>query len=205
MANVIVNGTPHTGATAGLWGDLLDVVDREVASSGKIVAAVRFDGVDEPGFREPAVLIRPLDTDLIVEVDTEAPAALLGRMLDEGTASLPALEASARDLANGFRGPSGDRGGAGPRPARRIADEPGGLLAASASAAGYAARRADAGWPEGRARAHHARPGARATARSPGRGRLDHRRRHPGIRGRGLHPAAARVFDALARNATAAC
>jgi hypothetical protein len=104
MSHVILNGAPYTANPAlGSWGDLLDEVDREIAASGTIVGSVRFDGVDEPGFREPAILIRPLETDLIVEIDTEAPGALLGRVLDEAAASLPALERSTLVIAEGFR------------------------------------------------------------------------------------------------------
>jgi hypothetical protein len=104
MSHVILNGAPYTAAEAASWGELLRAIDHETAASGAIVGAVRFDGVDEPGFREPAVLVRALDTDLIVEIETETPGALLERILDEGTSSLPALERSARALADGFRG-----------------------------------------------------------------------------------------------------
>jgi hypothetical protein len=105
MSHVILNGAPYTATTdAGSWGDLLEAIDRDTAATGAIVGAVRFDGVDEPGFREPAILVRPLESDLIVEIDTEAPGALLGRILDEGVDSLPALEQAARALADDFRG-----------------------------------------------------------------------------------------------------
>jgi hypothetical protein len=104
MSHVILNGAPYVANPAlGSWGDLLDEVDRNTADTGTIVGVVRFDGVDEPGFREPAILIRPLETDLIVEIETEAPSALLGRVLDEAAASLPALEQSAIVVAEGFR------------------------------------------------------------------------------------------------------
>jgi hypothetical protein len=75
MSHVILNGAPYTANPAlGSWGDLLDEVDREIAASGTIVGSVRFDGVDEPGFREPAILIRPLE---IANLDTA-----LGPMLE---------------------------------------------------------------------------------------------------------------------------
>jgi hypothetical protein len=106
MPTVLVNGSAFAPeADAGSWGPLLDAVDRHVAPTGEIVAAVRFDGVDEPGFREEAILVRPLTSDLIVEIDTLTPAVLLDGVLDEGRASLPMLERAARELAQGFRGP----------------------------------------------------------------------------------------------------
>jgi hypothetical protein len=112
--HVMLNGAPYAAAPdVQSWGDLLEVVDRETASTGTIVGVVRFDGVDEPGFREPAVLIRPLESDLIVEIETEVPSALLFRILDEGAASLPELELAAHELAGLFRGVEIDRASQG--------------------------------------------------------------------------------------------
>jgi hypothetical protein len=105
MPTVLLNGTTFADIDqARNWGPLLTAIDAHVAPSGEIVAAVRFDGVDEPGFREDAVLIRPLGHELIVEVETLSPRELLDRVLDEGRSSLPQLEHSARELAQGFRG-----------------------------------------------------------------------------------------------------
>lgn len=105
MSHVILNGQPFDPAADVMsWEALLGAVDQRAGVAGHIVSSVRFDGVDEPGFREPAILVRRLDTDLIVEIETEPPAALLGRILDEGAASLPALEQSAVTLAQAFRG-----------------------------------------------------------------------------------------------------
>jgi hypothetical protein len=68
------------------------------------VAAVRFDGVDEPGFRDAAVLGLVLGSELIVEIDTMTPSQLLGGVLDEASRSLPVLAASACGLAGALRG-----------------------------------------------------------------------------------------------------
>lgn len=114
MSHVRLNGTSYAMAPdVESWGKLLESIDRDTEATGTIVGAVRFDGVDEPGFREPAVLIRPLETDQIVEIDTEPPAALLLRILDEGVASLPSLERGARELAELFRGVEIDRASQG--------------------------------------------------------------------------------------------
>lgn len=105
MATVLLNGTAFVPATpVPAWGPLLDAVDHHVAPSGEIVAAVRFDGVDEPGFRDDAVLGLVLGHELIVEIDTLHPNDLLGEVLDEASRSLPAVAASARELANVLRG-----------------------------------------------------------------------------------------------------
>jgi hypothetical protein len=105
MATVLLNGSafvPQTSTPS--WGPLLAAVDEHVAPTGEIVAAVRFDGVDEPGFRDAAVLDLVLGHELIVEIETLEPRALLGRVLDEGSASLPVLAASCGELAAVLRG-----------------------------------------------------------------------------------------------------
>lgn len=105
MPHVIVNGaTLELAGPQACWSDLLEALDRRASEEGMLISSVRFDGVDEPGFREAAVLVRRLESDGIVEVDTESPAALLDRMLDEAAASLPVLEAATRELAGAFRG-----------------------------------------------------------------------------------------------------
>ena len=105
MATVLVNGTAFVPKTPmPSWGPLLNAVDRHIEPSGDIVAAVRFDGVDEPGFRDVAVLGLVLGSELIVEIDTMPPAQLLAGVLDEASRSLPALAASACALADALRG-----------------------------------------------------------------------------------------------------
>jgi hypothetical protein len=105
MATVLLNGSTFIPPTpVPSWGPLLEVVDSHVAPTGEIVAAVRFDGVDEPGFRDAAVLGLVLGHEIIVEIDTLPPRALLARVLDEASASLPAIAASCGELATVLRG-----------------------------------------------------------------------------------------------------
>jgi hypothetical protein len=105
VATVLLNGTAFVPTTpAPSWGPLLDAVDRHVEPTGQIVAAVRFDGVDEPGFRDAALLGLILGTEVIVEIDTLHPDDLLGGVLDEASRSLPALAGSALELAAALRG-----------------------------------------------------------------------------------------------------
>lgn len=105
MATVLLNGTAFVpGSPAPSWGPLLDAVDRHVGPTGEIVAAVRFDGVDEPGFRESALLDLVLGSEVIVEIDTLRPDDLLAGVLDEASRSLPAVAASALALATALRG-----------------------------------------------------------------------------------------------------
>ena len=105
MTTVLLNGTAFVPPTpVPSWGPLLDAVDSHVAPTGEIVAAVRFDGVDEPGFRDAAVLGLVLGHELIVEIDTLHPRELLARVLDEASAALPTLAASCAELASVLRG-----------------------------------------------------------------------------------------------------
>jgi hypothetical protein len=105
VATVLLNGTAFVPVTpAPSWRPLLDAVDRHVAPSGEIVAAVRFDGVDEPGFRDDAILDLVLGSELIVEIETLHPNDLLGNVLDEASRSLPTVAASACELATVLRG-----------------------------------------------------------------------------------------------------
>ena len=105
MATVLLNGTAFVPSSpVPSWGPLLAAVDRHVEPTGEIVAAVRFDGVDEPGFRDRALLDLVLGHELIVEIDTLRPDDLLAGVLDEASRSLPALAASALALASALRG-----------------------------------------------------------------------------------------------------
>jgi hypothetical protein len=110
VATVLLNGTAFVPVTPSpSWGPLLAAVDRHVEPSGEIVAAVRFDGVDEPGFRDAAVLGLVLGSEVIVEIETLHPAALLGEVLDEASRSLPAVATSACELASVLRGTDVER------------------------------------------------------------------------------------------------
>ena len=139
VATVLLNGTAFVpAAPAPNWGPLLAAVDRHVAPSGEIVAAVRFDGVDEPGFRDDAVLGLVLGSELIVEIDTLRPDDLLGNVLDEASRSLPAVAASAIELAGVLRGAQVD---AAARGIGQLAETIGNLVqlvVAAASARGLA-------------------------------------------------------------------
>ena len=139
MATVLLNGTAFVPTTpVPSWGPLLDAVDRHVAPSGEIVAAVRFDGVDEPGFRDDAVLGLVLGSELIVEIETLHPNDLLGNVLDEASRSLPAVAASAIELARVLRGAQVD---AAARGIGQLAETIGNLVqlvVAAASARGLA-------------------------------------------------------------------
>ncbi len=146
MSTVLLNGAPFSAADSlSSWGPLLEAVDRAVEPRGEIVALVRFDGVDEPGFREAAVLVRPLARDVVVEIETETPRQLVARVLDEGDASVPQLERATRELAAGFRGVDVDAAARGIVELSESLSSLLSLMAAVASAAGVQLDAIDAG------------------------------------------------------------
>jgi len=76
---------------ATTWGDLVGHLDTQLEGQGRIVTDVRFDGLDEAAFRDPAVLARPLEDYAVVEVMTGTPASLVERTLDEAGLALADL------------------------------------------------------------------------------------------------------------------
>jgi hypothetical protein len=104
MPNVFLNGSPYALDPAhATWNDLLNGLDRRLETDGLAVAAVRFDGIDEPAFRDPASLARALTPSLIVEIEAESQSALILRCLDEASASIPEIARAAIELAGNYR------------------------------------------------------------------------------------------------------
>ena len=96
-ADVAVPGAVDT------WGGLIGHVDARLEGQGRIITDVRFDGIDEPAFRDPAVLARPLGDYAVVEVITGTPASLVERTLDEARLALADLQRAAAAVAGLFR------------------------------------------------------------------------------------------------------
>jgi hypothetical protein len=101
-APVAVDFRPET------WGELLAQLDRALGRDRRVVTAVRFDGVDEPSFRGPALCGRALAP--VARIDIEAVDAdrLVADALDAAAASLPALAEGARATAAAFRAGAAD-------------------------------------------------------------------------------------------------
>jgi hypothetical protein len=104
MPNVFLNGSPCTfDPTPATWNDLLNGLDRQLESDGRAIAGVRFDGIDEPAFRDPALLARALTPSLMIEIDVEPQSALILRALNEAALSIPEISQAAVDLAANYR------------------------------------------------------------------------------------------------------
>ncbi len=86
------------------WGALLEGLDQQAAGQGTVVTAVRFDGVDEPTFREAAhtrVGLRDLAS---IEVETATRRSLIDEALTQGLSAADALAAAAGQTSDTFRG-----------------------------------------------------------------------------------------------------
>jgi hypothetical protein len=104
MAHIVVDGEARTfDPTPQTWGDLLDVLDQELVSTGRIVTAARLDDVDVPAFRESVETGRSLTAIASIEVDSGTPAALLERCLGEASEAVGELCSAALRVADSFR------------------------------------------------------------------------------------------------------
>lgn len=105
MRSILVNEIEQRYEPAPeTWGDLLKALDRELGAVGHVVTEARFDGVDEPTFREPAATERPLDTVACVEIVSSSPGDLIRASLDDALQGLAGLREAAIQIADLFRG-----------------------------------------------------------------------------------------------------
>jgi hypothetical protein len=84
------------------WGDLLRAVDGELAGGGRIVTAIRIDGVDQPAFRDPTVLGQTLPGG-VVDIESGTHASLIATTLTEAMTGLVSLCEHLPGLARLFR------------------------------------------------------------------------------------------------------
>jgi hypothetical protein len=111
MAHLLVNGQPvplETGQKT--WRELLGSVDAEAASRAEAVTAVRFEGVDQPTFRDSDVGEAVLAGIARIEVETLPRQRLLRTTLGAAGQSLPAVASGACQAAAAFRRGSLDEG-----------------------------------------------------------------------------------------------
>jgi hypothetical protein len=136
MAHCLVNDTPaELDFRPETWGDLLAGLDRRLAADGRVVTAVRFDGVDQPSYRAPAATGTPLAAVARIDVEAEEAASLVRAAVDAAADSLPALVRDAGEVAAALR--SGARDSAQQLTALVAALQ---SLVALTAAAAYAAR-----------------------------------------------------------------
>jgi hypothetical protein len=85
------------------WGELLDMLDAKAANDGTILSVARFDGVEEPSFREPDVVSRALNDVTRVEVKTAVPSEFLRECLIDTLEPLEECASAAVGLAAIYR------------------------------------------------------------------------------------------------------
>jgi hypothetical protein len=105
MQRILLNGVEEPAVRAcNHWGELLERLDRSASGEGKVLTAVRFNGVDQPSFREPACAGRPLNGLLVVEAESMSPAVLFDNSVCEAVAAARSLAAGAERVGEAFRG-----------------------------------------------------------------------------------------------------
>jgi len=105
MPRLIVNSEEQMPAEwPESWGPLLSRLEQEAVSRGEVVTEVRFDGVDEPTFWQPAQVDRPLLDVALVEVMTAPQGGLLDDALVQGAVAAGILAAAAIETGEAFRG-----------------------------------------------------------------------------------------------------
>jgi hypothetical protein len=102
MPTVLLDGERYA-CEASTWGELLTGIDQHAESRAAIVVEVRFDGIEEPAFREPAALDHRLDDFATVEVTTGPPESLLDRCIGEAVGAIGVLCAAATSVGEQYR------------------------------------------------------------------------------------------------------
>jgi hypothetical protein len=99
-----VNGQEF-GAMDGLttWGQLLEALERGAGPRRSVVTAVRFGGVDQPSFREPALLGQAIETAGGINIDTCEAHVLVADAVEQALNGLTTLVEAAQQTADAFR------------------------------------------------------------------------------------------------------
>lgn len=105
MPDIYVNDLPHAvDAPPATWGDLLASLDEQAAGQGVLLTIARFDGVEEPSFRDPAVTARRLSDMVRVDVETAAPKVFLRQCIVDSIRPLEQAADRAAALSVIYRG-----------------------------------------------------------------------------------------------------
>jgi hypothetical protein len=97
----------HFESAPETWGDLLASLDAQAAAEGVILTVARFDGVEEPSFRESALVVRVLEGIGRVDVETAKPSVFLRECLLDAMRWLDRSAELAQRLAIRFRDADG--------------------------------------------------------------------------------------------------
>lgn len=104
MARCLVNEQPESmEIRPETWEALLEALDARLAARRLVVTAVRFDGVDQPSFRDVALGATALDAVARIDIDAEDAVELLRAAVDAAADSLPELVTGVRLTAAALR------------------------------------------------------------------------------------------------------
>jgi hypothetical protein len=104
MSICTVNGSERrTESGLETWGQLLAALEQGDGPKRPVVTAVRFAGVDQPTFRDPALLALNLSAAAPVDVDAAASGELVASAKQTALDSLGTLTTAARSTAKAFR------------------------------------------------------------------------------------------------------
>ena len=104
MLQIFINDVPgQVDATRQTWGDLLVSLDEQVAGDGLLLTSARFDGVDEPSFRDPEVTARRLNQVRRLDVETATPAVFLRQCLRDAIGPLNQAAEATLSLSARYR------------------------------------------------------------------------------------------------------
>jgi hypothetical protein len=100
VAHIQVDGELFTCPTpTKTFEDILGVVEPALVARARIVTAVRFNGVEEPAFRESDVRGRTLGDDEHIEFGSARPVDIATAALHDAGRLIPAMSAAAAQLA----------------------------------------------------------------------------------------------------------
>lgn len=104
MSRILVNSVEQSSEfVCEHWGELLERLDRQCPGRGHVLTAVRFDGVDQPSFRDPMMAPVSLRTIELVEAESVAPTELLINSLNEAVNAARTLATGAERVGDAFR------------------------------------------------------------------------------------------------------
>ena len=104
MTICTMNGSAQdAGSGLETWGQLLAALERGNGPGRPVVTAVRFAGVDQPTFREPAVLAVDLSAAEPVDVDASSFEDIVASARQAARNGLETLTVTARSAARAFR------------------------------------------------------------------------------------------------------
>jgi hypothetical protein len=104
MATVIIDGEAFVlGQDAKTLGDLVAEADDRFGRQGRIVTAVRLEGVEEPAFREPRVTMQAATDFDRIEIESGTEAELVASCLFEAGTALHSLANDAAEVAALYR------------------------------------------------------------------------------------------------------